>query len=929
MQAKSVEVKNKVLCEGIYNHFASKYGVYANSTRPVSHSRKHNRPIKKITREKNDARKALRKAKREGEETGIIQALARKFHSLIRLHSKTKKEQLKTQLNLEARKARRECAKSFWRFAAKVLDGEGDSVAPSFSVEEAERYFREVYSSNRKEFQRPEWLPAAELPQSGFNDDPFSATEISGVLRRARSSSSPSPIDRVSYQILKRCPSLLSALVDLYNTCWDSAAVPLAWKQGVISLIPKEAATSNPSEPSNFRPIALTSCVGKVFTSILRNRWLNYMVANHFLDTNIQKAFVKNIPGCTEQYSKLLAAVQEAFKKHKFIAVCWLDLANAYGSVHHGLIDFALQHFHAPPQFRSVVANLYTDLNVIVTSPSWVTTPIPFQIGVYQGDPLSVVIFNSVMSTLAESLKQLKGLGYKFSNSSRSLSVLQYADDTCLVADGPASCHELLNRVEQWLQWTGMKAKVPKCHSLAIQASSSRSYDPKLMLQGGLIPYIGSNAIKFLGAFIQVPPNHHQHREHLKSKLMSLMGKVDGVPVTRGQKLRLYKAAICPRVLWDLGISDYPVSWVSSCLEALVTRYLKRWSGLSRSADPSRLYLPRKNGGLDLPNITTLYRKVRVNNACQLLMSHDPITQQVAKLHILKEEGQQRAKFHPMLRAREVMADDPGARRKTIMRRAKISVEIKDAEGRLHHAKGLAKQGELHLFVVEDAAALWSKVVQELPPESMKFALNAAQDTLPHNANLAVWRHEAGLSSQCKLCGQRQTLLHVLNHCPVALDMRRYNERHDMVLQVIFKFLSKQSPESHHVIADLPLSTYTFPTAIALTDLRPDLVLWSDTLKEVTLVELTVCYETNFADAVRRKTEKYQDLVEACEENGYTTQLLTLEVGSRGFLNMDGFLRLFSIINISKQEKLSFIKSIGREAIISSHKIWVTRNSIT
>ena len=50
----------------------------------------------------------------------------------------------------------------------------------------------------------------------------------------------------------------------------------------------KEAAAANPAEPGNFRPIALTFCVGKVFTSILKNRWLHYMVANQYLDTNIQ-----------------------------------------------------------------------------------------------------------------------------------------------------------------------------------------------------------------------------------------------------------------------------------------------------------------------------------------------------------------------------------------------------------------------------------------------------------------------------------------------------------------------------------------------------------------------------------------------------------------------------------------------------------------
>ena len=58
------------------------------------------------------------------------------------------------------------------------------------------------------------------------------------------------------------------------------------------------------------------------------------------------------------------------------------------------------------------------------------------------------------------------------------------------------------------------------------------------------------------------------------------------------------------------------------------------------SADPSRLYLPKPNGHLDLLSISALYQKIHVSHACQLLTSQDPITQHIAKLRIQKEENQ-------------------------------------------------------------------------------------------------------------------------------------------------------------------------------------------------------------------------------------------------------------------------------------------------
>ena len=216
----------------------------------------------------------------------------------------------------------------------------------------------------------------------------------------------------------------------------------------MIRLIPKVAASEDPLSPSNFHPIALTSCVGKLFTSLLKNRWLSFITTNGYLDTSIQKAFLPGTPGCLEQYQKLSAAITEAHKKHRSLTVCWLDLANAYGSVHHGLIRYALGHYDAPPHFLRVVSSIYTDLHANITSKAWSTKAIPLQVGVYQGDPLSVVIFNTVMAT-ADTLKMDQSLGYKFSNSPRSINVLQYADDTCLVANGPASCEHMLHKVEE------------------------------------------------------------------------------------------------------------------------------------------------------------------------------------------------------------------------------------------------------------------------------------------------------------------------------------------------------------------------------------------------------------------------------------------------------------------------------------------------
>ncbi|KAL5016444.1 hypothetical protein ScPMuIL_006033, partial [Solemya velum] len=52
----------------------------------------------------------------------------------------------------------------------------------------------------------------------------------------------------------------------------------------------------------------------------------------------------------------------------------------------------------------------------------------------------------------------------------------------------------------------------------------------------------------------------------------------------------------------------------------------------------------------------------------------------------------------------------------------------------------------------------------------------------------------------------------------------------------------------------------TFPGEVITTTLRPDIVLWSRTSRQVILVELTVPWETRLEEAHERKLTKYQDL---------------------------------------------------------------------
>ena len=281
---------------------------------------------------------------------------------------------------MSAKRQRKRCHRDLHKFAQKIFeDDDCASIQPTFGKEEAESFFTSTYSASPRSFTQPSWMPQPPLPTVPMVTCEFTAEEVKRVISKPRSASSPSPVDQILYTVLKKCPSLLPALLHLFNHCWTTQMGPQAWKVGVIYLLGKKKGEKDPSQPSHFRPIALTSCVGKMFTCLLKQRWLSYMLENKYLNTSVQKAFIDGVPGCTEHHLKLLSIIREAQRKQRSLSVCWLDLAIAFGSVHHDLIRFSLSHNHAPQIMVSTISNLYKDLICVVSTKSWITSPIQLQ----------------------------------------------------------------------------------------------------------------------------------------------------------------------------------------------------------------------------------------------------------------------------------------------------------------------------------------------------------------------------------------------------------------------------------------------------------------------------------------------------------------------------------------------------------------------
>ncbi|GFO40540.1 ribonuclease hi [Plakobranchus ocellatus] len=85
-----------------------------------------------------------------------------------------------------------------------------------------------------------------------------------------KSNESAAGPDGVCYQFLRHLPeSCLHTLLKLFNNIWTTGDIPPSWREASVVPIPKPG--KDPSDPSNYRPIALMSCLCKT----LERMWVS------------------------------------------------------------------------------------------------------------------------------------------------------------------------------------------------------------------------------------------------------------------------------------------------------------------------------------------------------------------------------------------------------------------------------------------------------------------------------------------------------------------------------------------------------------------------------------------------------------------------------------------------------------------------------
>lgn len=250
--------------------------------------------------------------------------------------------------------------------------------------------------------------------------------------------------DSITNEMLKCSLNIMSnTLLKLFNHILHSELFPQQWSEGYINPIFKKG---DYFDPANYRGITISSCIGKLFTKIINNRLVNFLIDNKIIPSN-QIGF---IPGKrTADHIFVLKTLMDQAKSHKKnLYMCFIDLKKAFDTVWTNGLLYKLSKINASTKFINLIKNMYNKVFSRIKTENGYTEFFKVTVGTRQGCNLSPALFNIYTYDLPEVLDKVNGNQPILLD--KKVSCLLYADDIILLSYSSKGLQSLIDKTEQY-----------------------------------------------------------------------------------------------------------------------------------------------------------------------------------------------------------------------------------------------------------------------------------------------------------------------------------------------------------------------------------------------------------------------------------------------------------------------------------------------
>ncbi|KAL5260785.1 hypothetical protein ACHWQZ_G010814 [Mnemiopsis leidyi] len=360
-----------------------------------------------------------------------------------------------------------------------------------------------------------------------------------------------------------RCSNvgLRLSILHLFNQSLANGVYP--WNTSIVTPLHKKGDRAN---PDNYRAIAVSSSIGKLFSNILLERQISYRnIACP--DPSNQLGFCKEAKTADHIFT-LTTCINKYLGLKQRVYSCFIDFRKAFDSTSREALIYKLSILGIQGRFIDCMRHMYSHSRAKIKLLGKLSQALDVSVGTEQGHPMSPELFKIFLLGLSEDLNNCAGAIVPQLNGV-NISHLLWADDLVLLAtDGP-SLQILIDTVHNFCTRWGLTVNISKTAILIFNTSGRKLKESTGFTYGDTnIP--SDNKYCYLGITLTLSGSLTLNMDNLRKKglraYFPLRNLVDIKALSVHALLKLFDALILPVISYGSQIWFHKTAFMTQVL---------------------------------------------------------------------------------------------------------------------------------------------------------------------------------------------------------------------------------------------------------------------------------------------------------------------------------------------------------------------------